>query len=63
MTRSGTRCSNGHGREERIRRDEQELRLLVDSVPQLIGTVNPDGTMLHMNRAALTMSAFRSRTA
>jgi formate hydrogenlyase transcriptional activator len=39
--------------EERIRRDEQELRLLVDSVPQLIGTVSPDGTMLHMNRAAL----------
>lgn len=39
--------------EERIRRDEKELRLLVDSVPQLIGTVNPDGTMLHMNRAAL----------
>jgi formate hydrogenlyase transcriptional activator len=39
--------------EERIKRDEQELRLLVDSVPQLIGTVSPDGTMLHMNRAAL----------
>ena len=27
--------------------------MLVDSVPQLIGTVNPDGTMQHMNRAAL----------
>jgi formate hydrogenlyase transcriptional activator len=40
--------------EDRIRRDEAELRLLIDSVPQLIGTVNPDGTMLHMNRAALT---------
>ncbi|HEY5060400.1 MAG TPA: sigma 54-interacting transcriptional regulator, partial [Gemmatimonadaceae bacterium] len=39
--------------EDRIRRDEEELRLLVDSVPQLMGTVNPDGTMLHMNRAAL----------
>ncbi|MEO8484596.1 MAG: sigma 54-interacting transcriptional regulator, partial [Acidobacteriota bacterium] len=39
--------------EQRIRRDEQELRLLVDSVPQLIGTVSPNGTMLHMNRAAL----------
>ena len=39
--------------EERIKRDEQELRLLVDSVPQLIGTVSPDGTLLHMNRAAL----------
>ena len=37
----------------RIRRDEAELRLLIDSVPQLIGTVNPDGTMQHMNRAAL----------
>ena len=39
--------------QERIRRDEAELRLLIDSVPQLIGTVNPDGTMQHMNRAAL----------
>jgi formate hydrogenlyase transcriptional activator len=39
--------------EARIMRDERELRLLVDYVPQLIGVVSPDGTMLMMNRAAL----------
>ena len=47
--------------QERIRRDEAELRLLIDSVPQLIGTVNPDGTMRHMNRAALELCRRSSR--
>ncbi len=37
---------------ERIRHGEQELRMLVDSVPHLIGAVSPDGRMLLMNRAA-----------
>ena len=36
----------------RIRHREQELRMLLDSVPHLIGAVSPDGTMLLMNRAA-----------
>jgi formate hydrogenlyase transcriptional activator len=39
---------------ERIRHDEQELRMLVDSVPHLIGAVSPDGQMLLMNKAATT---------
>ena len=37
---------------ERIRHGEQALRMLIDSVPHLIGAVNPDGRMLVMNRAA-----------
>ncbi len=37
---------------ERIRHRERELRMLVDSVPHLIGAVSPDGQMLLMNRAA-----------
>jgi PAS domain S-box-containing protein len=39
--------------EERIRQDERELRLLVDFVPQNIGAVAPNGSILHMNRATL----------
>ncbi len=39
---------------ERLRHGEQELRMLVDSVPHLIGAVSPDGQMLLMNRAATT---------
>ncbi len=40
--------------DERLRHREQELRMLVDSVPHLIGAVSPDGQMLLMNRAATT---------
>src|SRR5581483_7155795 len=40
--------------DERLRHREQELRMLVDSVPHLIGAVSPDGRMLLMNRAATT---------
>ncbi len=36
----------------RIHHGEQELRMLLDSVPHLIGAVSPDGRMLLMNRAA-----------
>jgi formate hydrogenlyase transcriptional activator len=39
--------------EARVRQDERELRLLVDLVPQIIGAVAPDGTVLQMNRTAL----------
>ena len=38
----------------RIHHGEQELRMLLDSVPHLIGAVSPDGKMLLMNRAATT---------
>jgi len=38
----------------RIHHGEQELRMLLDSVPHLIGAVSPDGRMLLMNRAATT---------
>jgi PAS domain S-box-containing protein len=39
--------------EARVRQDKRELRLLVDLVPQLIGALAPDGTVLHMNQTAL----------
>ena len=39
--------------EARVRQDERELRLLVDLVPQIVGTLGPDGTVLQMNRTAL----------
>jgi formate hydrogenlyase transcriptional activator len=40
-------------REERMRQDRRELRLLVDFVPQFIGELNPDGTIRYINRAGL----------
>ncbi|MCW5891420.1 MAG: sigma 54-interacting transcriptional regulator [bacterium] len=39
--------------EERIRRDERELRTVVDFVPQHIVVLDPQGTILYANRAAL----------
>jgi PAS domain S-box-containing protein len=39
--------------EARVRQDERELRLLVDLVPQIIGAVARDGTVLQFNRTAL----------
>ncbi|MDX6711046.1 MAG: formate hydrogenlyase transcriptional activator [Blastocatellia bacterium] len=39
--------------EERVRQDERELRQLVDFVPHLIGTLDTEGRMFHVNRAGL----------
>jgi formate hydrogenlyase transcriptional activator len=39
--------------EECIRRDEQELRQIIDLVPQQIFVLSPDGTPVYANRVAL----------
>jgi len=44
--------------EAKLRQDEQELRGIVDAIPQLIVVRGPDGTFLHANRAVLEYSGF-----
>lgn len=39
--------------EDRLRRDEQELRQITDAIPQTIIVLNTDGTMLYANQAVL----------
>jgi len=39
--------------EEKLRRDEKELRRITDAIPQAIGVLAPDGTVLHANQVAL----------
>jgi PAS domain S-box-containing protein len=38
---------------ERVRQDEQELRRIVDAIPQTIVVLGPDGRTLYANRAVL----------
>ncbi|HEU4682893.1 MAG TPA: sigma 54-interacting transcriptional regulator, partial [Nitrospira sp.] len=35
--------------EEKLRQDEQELRRITDAIPEAIGVLAPDGTVLHAN--------------
>src|SRR6266850_3053764 len=44
--------------EAKLRQDEQELRGIVDAIPQLIVVRDPDGTFLYANRALLEYSGF-----
>jgi formate hydrogenlyase transcriptional activator len=39
--------------EEKLRQDERELRRITDAIPQAIGVLAPDGTVLHANQVAL----------
>ncbi|BFU92415.1 MAG: hypothetical protein NTAFB01_36020 [Nitrospira sp.] len=39
--------------EEKLRQDERELRRIIDAIPQAIGVLTPDGTVLHANQAVL----------
>jgi formate hydrogenlyase transcriptional activator len=42
--------------EAKLRQDEQELRGIVDAIPQLIDVRDPDGTFLYANRSLLEYS-------
>ncbi len=42
--------------EEKLRRDEQELRQIVDAIPHAINVLEPDGSMLYSNQAVLDYS-------
>ena len=44
--------------EAKLRQDEQELRNVVDAIPQLIVVREPDGTFLYANRSLLEYSGF-----
>jgi formate hydrogenlyase transcriptional activator len=44
--------------EAKLRQDEQELRGIVDAIPQLIVVREPDGTFLYANRSLLEYSGF-----
>jgi len=44
--------------EAKLRQDEQELRNVVDAIPQLIVVWQPDGTFLYANRSLLEYSGF-----
>jgi formate hydrogenlyase transcriptional activator len=39
--------------EARIRRDEQEIRQIIDLIPQQVFVLSPDGTSIYWNRVAL----------
>lgn len=39
--------------EEKLRQDERELRRITDAIPQAIGVLAPDGTVLHANQIVL----------
>jgi formate hydrogenlyase transcriptional activator len=39
--------------EEKVRRDEQELRRITDAIPQTIVVLGTDGTVIHVNQSAL----------
>jgi formate hydrogenlyase transcriptional activator len=39
--------------EEQLRQDERELRRITDAIPQAIGVLVPDGTILHANQVVL----------
>ena len=42
--------------EEKLRRDEAELRRVTDAIPDFIHILRPDGTILHANQTALDYS-------
>jgi formate hydrogenlyase transcriptional activator len=42
--------------EEKLRRDEQELRQIVDAIPHAISVLQPDGSTLYSNQAVLDYS-------
>jgi formate hydrogenlyase transcriptional activator len=42
--------------EEKLRRDEQELRQIVDAIPHAINVLEPDGSPLYSNQAVLDYS-------
>jgi formate hydrogenlyase transcriptional activator len=42
--------------EEKLRRDEQELRHIVDAIPHAINVLEPDGSTLYSNQAVLDYS-------
>ncbi len=44
--------------ESKLRQDEQELRDIVDAIPQLIVVRGPDGAFLYANRSVLEYSGF-----
>jgi formate hydrogenlyase transcriptional activator len=39
--------------EEKLRQDESELRRITDAIPEAIGVLAPDGTILHANQVVL----------
>src|SRR2546426_12181720 len=39
--------------EEKLRRDERELRRMTDAIPQHIMVLAPDGTAVHANQSSL----------
>ena len=45
--------------EEKLRRDEQELRRMTDAIPQHIMVLAPDGTALHANQSLLDFTGLR----
>jgi len=44
--------------EEKLRRDEQELRRITDAIPQTIIVLGPDGSVIYANRSALDYTGF-----
>src|SRR6266436_5918847 len=44
--------------EAKLRQDEQELRGIVDAIPQTINVLRPDGTVLYSNRSLLEYTGF-----
>jgi formate hydrogenlyase transcriptional activator len=39
--------------EEKLRQDEWELRRITDAIPEAVGVLRPDGTVLHANKVVL----------
>ena len=39
--------------EEKLRQDECELRRITDAIPEAIGVLRPDGTVIHVNKVVL----------
>ena len=50
---TGTNISDLKHREPKLRQDEEELRRIVDLIPQTIVVLNPDGRAIYANRVAL----------
>jgi len=52
--------------EQKLRQDEQEFHSMIDAIPQSVGVMESDGTLLYVNRVAieetgLTMEEFKSK--
>src|ERR1700739_1670238 len=50
---TGTNISDLKHREPKLRQDEEELRRIVDLIPQTIVVLNPDGKAIYANRVTL----------